>query len=240
MTLELPITNRTHAVLHLFGLNIYITDTVITTWIIMGVLIIFAVIVRIKVNRFNDVPKGFQNVIELLVEAFDNYLKNITGEKLSFLGYWFFTVFAFILISNISGLVFVGLLRPPTADWSMVFALALVTFFLIHIMALKYRGREYLKSFAKPYYMAFLFLPINIISELAKPISLSFRIFGNILSGVVIIALIYNVTPFFARIGLPIVLHGYFDLFAGILQAYIFVTIGLTFIANAVVSDEPN
>ena len=236
--MELPIMNRTHAVLDLFGLNINITDTVIATWIIMSVLITFAVIVRIKMRKFKDVPKGFQNVVEFLVESFDNYLKGITGEKLSFLGYWFFTVFVFILLSNLSGILFIGLIRAPTADWSMVFALALVTFFLIQIMALKYRGAEYLKSLAKPYYMAFLFLPINIISELAKPISLSFRIFGNILSGVVIIAIVYNITPFFARIGFPIILHGYFDLFAGFLQAYIFVTIGLTFIANAVTPDE--
>ena len=232
--MDIPIGNRTHAVLHLFGLEFWITDTVISTWVIMGFLITLAVVVRIKMKKWGDVPKGFQNVIELLVEAFDNYIKNSLGEKLKFLGYWFFTVFIFVVISNIISVLTIGILRPPTADWSMTFALALVTFFLIQVMAVKFRGLEYFANFAKPYPAFFLFLPINILGELARPISLSFRLFGNILAGVVIIALIYNITPFFARFFFPAALHLYFDLFAGLLQAYVFTTLGLTFIAGAI------
>ena len=232
--MDLPIGNRTHAVLQLFGLNFWITDTVIATWFIMGLLITLAVVVRIKMRKFQDVPKGFQNFIEMLVEAFDNYIKQQVGEKLSFLGYWFFTVIAFVMLSNIVGVLSIGILRPPTADWSMTFALALVTFFLIQIMAVKFRGGEYFANFAKPYAGFILFLPINILGELARPISLSFRLFGNIVAGVVIMALVYNITPFFARFVLPAALHLYFDLFAGILQAYVFTTLGLTFIAGAI------
>ena len=232
--MELPIGNRTFAVLRLFGLEIWITDTVISTWVIMGILITFAIIVRIKMRKFKDVPKGFQNVVEMLVEAFDNYIKNAVGEKLRFLGSWFFTVFLFVIISNIVGFLSIGILRPPTADWSMTFGLALVTFFLIQVMAVKFRGFEYFANFAKPYPAFLLFLPINILGELARPISLSFRLFGNILAGVVIMALVYNITPFFARFFFPAALHLYFDLFAGILQAYVFTTLGLTFIAGAI------
>ena len=224
-----------HAVFRIGELEIWITDTVIATWIIMGVLIAFAVAVRIKLSKFKDVPRGFQNVAEMLVEVFDNYVRSAAGEKLAFLGYWFFTVFLFVLFSNISGVLFVNAIRPPTADWSMTFALAFVTVVLIHAMGAKYRGAKYLKSFFEPY--PFLF-PLNLIGEIAKPISLSFRLFGNILSGLIIMGLVYGITPFFARFGVPAALHVYFDLFAGILQTYVFVTLGLTFISEAAAVEE--
>ena len=238
LDLDLPIGNRTHAVFYLFGQPIWITDTVISTWAIMGALIIFAIIVRIKMKKFKEVPKGFQNVIEMLVEAFDNYIRNSAGEKLTFLGYWFFTVFTFVILSNIVGVLSIGILRPPTADWSMTFALALATFILIQVVAVKFRGGEYFANFAKPYPAFFLFLPINLLGELARPISLSFRLFGNILAGVIILALVYNITPVFVRFFFPAALHLYFDLFAGLLQAYVFTTIGLTFISGS--SQKPN
>ena len=218
-----------HAVLRIGGLEIWITDTMIATWVIMGVLIAFALIARAKMKKFSDVPRGFQNIVEMIVEVFDGYVRGMAGEKLAFLGYWFFTVFLFILFSNLSGILFVDTIRPPTADWSMTFALALVTVVLIQVMGIRYQGREYLKSFIKPYVF---FFPINIIGEIARPISLSFRLFGNILSGLIVMALVYNVTPIFLRFGIPAALHIYFDLFAGILQTYIFVTLGLTFIAG--------
>jgi len=85
------------------GHQIWINDTIISTWIVMGVLIAFAIVVRIKIRKFKDVPKGFQNVVEALVEVFENYLRSTAGGKLMFLGNWFFTVFVFVLISNLSG-----------------------------------------------------------------------------------------------------------------------------------------
>ena len=200
----------------------------ISTWMIMAVLIAFAVIVRIKLKSFKDVPKGFQNVVEFLVETFENYLRTTVGDKLMFLGNWFFTVFAFVIVSNLSGLI--PTFRPPTADWSMTVMLALCTFFLIQFLAIKYRGGEYLRTFLAPFP---IFLPMNIISEIARPISLSFRLFGNMLSGLVMMALIYNQLLVPARFVIPAALHLYFDVFAGVLQTYIFCTLGLSFIAGS-------
>ena len=234
MNEELSFDIVNHAVLKIGSLEIWITDTIIATWVIMGMLITFAIVVRVKMRKFKDVPKGFQNVVELLVEAFDNYVKGIAGEKLAFLAYWFSTVFIFVLLSNLSGLFSAGLLRPPTADWSMTLALALVTVTLIHAMGIKFRGGSYIKSFFEPYVF---FFPLNLIGEISRPISLSFRLFGNIVSGFIVMALIYNVAPVFVRFGIPAALHVYFDIFAGILQAYIFVTLGLTFIAGATAED---
>jgi F-type H+-transporting ATPase subunit a len=230
--IDLEIKNR--AVFNLFGLEIWITDTTVGTWIIMGILISFAIFVRIKVRKFKEVPKGFQNAIEALVEIFETYLRSTVGDKLMFLGNWFFTLFIFILLSNLSGL-FPGM-RTPTADWSMTFGLALVTFVLIQVMGVKYRKAGYIKNLFAPlpwWCPIPLFLPINLIGELARPISLSFRLFGNMLAGLIMMSLIYALTPIFTQLFIPSFLHAYFDLFSGILQTYIFVTLSMTFVAGA-------
>jgi len=224
----LDINIKIHGSVKIGAIEVYITDTIISTWIIMGLLILLAIVVRIKVRSFKDVPRGFQNAIEALVELFDNYVRTTVGDKLMFLGNWFFTVFTFVLISNISGII--PGIRPPTADWSLTVALAIVTFVLIHAMGVKYRGSEYVKSLFKP---MFLFFPINLIGELARPISISFRLFGNMLAGLIMMSLLYAMAPVIARFILPAALHAYFDIFAGMLQTYIFVTLSLSFIGGA-------
>ena len=84
----------------------------------------------------------------------------------------------------------------------------------------------------------FLFLPVNIISEFATPVSLSLRLFANILSGTMMMALIYGLLPKFILIAWPAALHGYLDVFAGALQAYVFSMLTMVFIANAADIDE--
>lgn len=212
------------AVVKLFGVEIWITETYVSTWIIMAVLIGLAIVVRVQLKKFTDVPKGFQNAVETAVEFFDNFVRSSAGERLMFLGNWFFMVFAFLLFSNLSGLV--GL-RPPTADWSTAFAFAITTFFLIQVMGAIYNGKAYAKGFIEPF---FLFLPLNIIGELARPISLSFRLFGNILGGMILISLLYGLAPIFVRFVVPAALHAYFDIFSGVLQTYIFCVLSLSFI----------
>ena len=219
---------KNHAVLRIGGIEVWITDTTIFTWVIMAVLMTFAVIVRIKLKKFKEVPTGFQNVVESLVEIFDNYLRTTAGDKLMYLGNWYFTVFIFILISNLSGII--PGFRPPTADWSMTVMLALVTFFLIQILGARYRKGEYVKSFFRPMP---LFLPINLIGEIARPISLSFRLFGNMLAGLIMMSLIYEKLIVYARFVIPAALHVYFDIFAGVLQTYIFCTLSLSFIGSS-------
>jgi len=225
---------KNHAVLNLFGFEVWITDTMISTWIIMGILITFALIVRIRVHKFKDVPTGFQNVVEALVETFENYLRTTIGDKLTFLGGWFFTLFIFILLSNLSGL-FPGM-RTPTADWSMTVGLALVTFFLIQIMGIRYRKAKYFKDLFAPlpwWVPVPIFFAINLIGELSRPISLSFRLFGNMLAGLIMMSLIYALFPVVLTFAVPSFLHAYFDMFSGVLQTYIFITLSMTFIAGA-------
>lgn len=88
-------------VVEIAGVEIWITETIFNTWIIMLLLIALAVIARIKLRKFKEVPAGFQNLIEAVVETFDNFAGNTLGGKLSYIAPWFFMVFIFILLSSI-------------------------------------------------------------------------------------------------------------------------------------------
>ena len=219
-------------VLNAFGIEIWITETIFNTWIIMLLLIIIAVIVRVKLRKFKETPAGFQNIVEIAVESIDGLVSSAAGEKFMVLGNWFFMVFAFVLMSSLAGIF--GL-RPPTADWATPFALALATFILTHVMGIAHRKGKYLKSFFEP---TFIFFPLNIIGELSRPISLSFRLFGNVLAGMILMTLVYGIAPMFLRFVIPAALHAYFDLFSGVLQTYIFCILSLTFIGAAASSAE--
>lgn len=209
------------------GEEFWITETIVNTWLIMLFLIVVAIIVRIKLRNFKLVPKGFQNAIEAVVEMFDNFVKNTLGEKLSYIAPWFFMVFMFLLWSALFSIF--GM-RAPTADWATTFAFALVSLILMFFMGFKHRKGDYLKTFFEPH---FVFFPMNLIGELAKPVSLSFRLFGNMLSGTIILTLYYALTPVLIQFGIPSLLHGFFDVVLGALQTYIFVILSLMYIKGA-------
>lgn len=217
-------------IFNIFGTDVYLTQTVVTTWVIIAALFIFAFIVRIKLNNFTEKPTGFQNIIEAMVEFFHNFVVGSMGERYSYFENWFFGVFAFILFSNISGLL--GF-RPPTADLATTAAATAATFFLIHFMGIFTQKGGYFKSYLEPIP---LMLPMNIISELSTPISLSFRLFGNILGGFIIMGMVYSL-PIYFKVAIPAVLHVYFDLFAGCLQTVIFVMLSMTFIKDKIAED---
>lgn len=212
---------------YLFG-KIPITQTVVTTWVIMIVLILIALVFRIKMKNYKYRPEGSQNVIEAIVETMDNFVSSTMTERYAYFGKWFFGVFVFILVSNLSGLL--GF-RPPTADLCTTIAVTLTTFFLIHFMGITKGKGGYFKGYLEPLP---ILLPINIISEVATPISLSFRLFGNILGGMVIMAMVYMALPIFVSIGIPAALHIYFDVFAGCMQTFIFVMLSMTFIKDKI------
>lgn len=214
-------------VLNVGGVEIWITETIFNTWIIMSILIVFAIIARIKLRSFKVIPSGFQNIVEAIIEVFDNFATDTLGEKLSYIAPWFFMVFAFLLSSSLFS---VFGLRAPTADWATTFALAFASFILMLFMGLKHRKGEYLKSFFEPH---FIFFPLNLIGELAKPVSLSFRLFGNVLSGTIILTLYYALTPLLVQFGIPSLLHAFFDVVFGALQTYIFVIISLMYVKGA-------
>lgn len=218
-------TNKNLAVLfEIGGTKFYLTQTLVATWIVMGILILFAIVVRIKLLKFKEVPKGFQNVVEIMVETMDNFTVGTMGESYRHFGGFFFGIFAFIICANYSGLL--GL-RPPTADVATTGALAITIFVITHATGIKRRKLGYLKSFIEPNP---IFLPINLIGEVSNVLSLCFRLFGNMLGGVIILGLAYQMFPTLLKFVVPSALHAYFDLFAGALQAFIFTVLSMTFI----------
>jgi len=219
------------------SITIYITETLLVMWLVIALFVAFAVVVRIKSKKWEAMkkPSGLQNAVEFLVTGFEGMFKNSAGDTVIYLAPWFFTLFAFLIVANTIGVL--GL-RPPTADWSMTFPLALTSLILIQYAGLRHRPKNYLKGFLKPHWaVAFLFLPINLMGELAKPIALSFRLFGNILGGLILMSLLYTLPPFVFRIGFPAFLHAYFDIAVGILQAFIFTVISITFVGLAATED---
>lgn len=216
-----------YGTVELFGRTFGISRTIVTTWFFMIVLIVIAIILRLGLKNYKDKPKGGQNVVEMLVEAMDDFTRSNMGEKYAYFGKWFFGVFTFILLSNLSGLL--GF-RPPTADLGTTAAITVTTFFLIHFMGITKGKLGYFKGYFEPIP---ILLPINIISEFATPISLSFRLFGNILGGMIIMSMIYSL-PIWLNFGIPAVAHIYFDVFAGILQTVIFCMLSQLFIKDKI------
>ena len=212
----------------LFGHEVWITTSHVCILIVMLVLMGFSFVVKHKMKTATEVPGKFQNVVELLVETLDGMVKGTMGKNAGKLVDYISTIFIFILMCNISGLF--GL-RPPTADYGTTLALGLITFFMIHIAQFKYqKPKQIWKDMCSPLPPWLpIWFPINLISEVAVPISLSLRLFANVLSGTFMMALVYGLLSKFAVIW-PAALHVYFDLFSGAIQTYVFCMLTMTYV----------
>ena len=215
-----------------FGQTVWITTTHACLFIVIMMIVIFCLLANRAVKHATEVPGAFQNVVELIVEMLDNMIKGVMGKNAAGFANYIGILFMFILLSNISGLF--GL-RPPTADYGVTLALGLITFTLIHFNKFKHQKVSgVIKGLCDPWP---IWAPINIISEIAVPISLSLRLFANVLSGTVIMALVYGLLRIIA-IGWPAALHVYFDLFSGAIQTYVFCMLTMTYVTQACETEE--
>ena len=211
----------------IFGQTCWITTTHVCLLIVMIILIGFFIAANRKISQAKEVPDGFQNVVELIVEKLDGMVQSVMGVNSPKFVNYISTIFMFILMSNISG---VFGLRPPTADYGVTFALGIMTFGTIWFNKFKHQHVSgVVKGLCEPWVF---WIPINIISELAVPVSLSLRLFANVLSGTIIMALVYGLLGWIATFW-PSVLHVYFDLFSGAIQTYVFCMLSMTFIGQA-------
>ncbi|MBR5247754.1 MAG: F0F1 ATP synthase subunit A [Lachnospiraceae bacterium] len=219
-----------------FGHEVWITTTHVCLMIVMIILISFSIVAGSVMRKGTEVPGGFQNVVELIVEKLDGMVDMTIGKNAAKYYNYIGTVFIFILFSNISGLL--GL-RPPTADYGVTFPLGVLTFILIHYNQFKYqKPKDIWKDMCSPLPPWLpVWLPINVISEIAVPISLSLRLFANILSGTIMMTLVYGLLGWIAAIW-PAALHVYFDLFSGAIQTYVFCMLTMTYINNAIGETE--
>ena len=213
-----------------FGHTVWITTTHICLLIVMLCLIVFSIVAGRKMKKASDVPSGCQNFVALIVEKLDGMTRSVMGKNARKFGNYIGTVFVFILICNLSGLF--GL-RPPTADYGVTLPLGVLTFVLIRFNQFKYnKPKAIWKDMCSPLPPWLpIWFPINVISEIAVPISLSLRLFANVLSGTVMMALIYGLMSTIA-IGWPAALHVYFDMFSGAIQTYVFCMLTMTYINN--------
>lgn len=209
--------------------EIFLSETITSTFFAAIILIILGLVVRSKLKKaeVDEEPKGFLNIVEAYVEMVTNLVESTMGEKNLKFGPFIFMLFSFLIVANLMGLI--GL-QSPTADYSVALALALITFMLIQVFGIISSGGlfKYLKTFFQPFK---LMMPLNLVSELSNPVSLSFRLFGNILSGGLIMSLIHAGLGRLAPIIAP-PFHMYFDIFAGLLQAFIFVMLTMVFLSE--------
>lgn len=231
LCLDVSLGVKAYAKVNLFGHGFYITTTHISMIIVMVLILIFAFAVNRKVKKAdpNEVPGTLLNIAELLVESLDSLVVSNMGAKhaprfANYVG----TIAAYIFLSNISGLF--GL-RAPTADFGVTLPLALVTWVMIQYNGFKYQKFGKIKGLFEP---IFLFFPINLISEFATPVSMSLRLFGNILSGSVMLSLVYGLMPKVLTLIWPAFLHAYLDLFSGAIQTFVFMMLTMVFIADAI------
>ncbi|MDD3206329.1 MAG: F0F1 ATP synthase subunit A [Lachnospiraceae bacterium] len=211
-----------------FGQTVWITTSHVCVLLVMLVIIGFGIAANRAIKHATEVPGTFQNIIELIVEKLDGMVDTTMGKNGANFRNYIGTIFIFILFSNISGLL--GL-RPPTADYGVTLPLGVMTFTLIHFNKFKHQKVSgVLKGLCDPWP---IWAPINIIGDIAVPISLSLRLFANVLSGTVMMALIYGLLSKIAIIW-PAALHVYFDLFSGAIQTYVFCMLTMTYVSDAI------
>lgn len=227
--------------------KLQISETMVVSWIVMLIITGFCIWLTHDL-KVENISKR-QALAEMLVEKAKSFVIGNMGEKFK---HFVPFVAALFLTSVISNLISLIGLRSPTADLSTEASWAVVVFIMITSQKIKTNGvGGYLKDFTTP---IAIMTPFNVLSELATPISMACRHFGNILSGVVINGLIYGalalastkllglipgiVGDVLAKIpildvGIPAVLSVYFDWFSGVMQAFIFVMLTTMYIANA-------
>ena len=214
------------------GSDVWITTTAVSTCIITIILLVFGIVVGSKFKKANEVPTGIQNFIEMTIEALNGMADSILGENRSRFINYIGTIFMFILVCNISG--FMGM-RAPTADYGVTFCLGFFTFVIVQFQGIKNHGFGHFTGLFQPIPVLF---PINLIGEFANPISISLRLFANLLSGVIMLGLwygVYNITMgltpiLITQLGLPSFLHAYCDLFSGAIQTYVFCMLTMVYV----------
>jgi F-type H+-transporting ATPase subunit a len=209
--------------IQLFGLNlVFNVETIIMTWIVMASLIVLGFMATRKIDFL---PNPFQAFGELVVSAMYELCVDALDEEL---GKRYFplicALFMFLLLSNWLGII--PKLSEPTKDLNTPLGMGIMGFFIAHHAGIREKG---LKQYAKEYLEPIFFMaPLNVIGELAKVVSISFRLYGNILGGAIIILVVSHLIY---SLILPPFLICFFSLFVGTIQAFVFTMLTLVYIS---------
>ncbi len=200
-----------------------INATVFYTWIVMAVLTVASMLITRNLRA--DVPPGrWRTMLEVIVQGIESQIEEVAQGPSRYLLYYAGTLFLFVAVSNL--LLVVPGFEPPTASLSTTTALALSVLIAVPIFGITSRGvGGYLRTYVQP---SVIMLPFNIISEFSRGISLAIRLYGNIMSGAVIAAILLGVAPFFFPVVMDVL-----GLLTGMIQAYIFAILATVYISSA-------
>ena len=200
-----------------------LNGTIVFTWVVMALLTVIAWLVTRRLSTGTELSR-WQNFLEVLVTGIRDQVRELShqepGRYLPFVG----TLFLFIATANLLNVV-PGYMAP-TGSLSTTTALAICVFFAVPVFGIAYEGPlNYLRHYIKP---TWLMLPFNVVGEISRTIALAVRLYGNIMSGTVIVAILLGLTPYF----FPIVMQ-LLGLLTGMIQAYIFAVLAMVYIASA-------
>lgn len=234
--------------------DLALTSTITNSLLVVVSLTIFFIICSIIIKKADPTKpsKGIMWMLELIYSELHKFTSNSIGDKEQKFVTFVITVASYLAVANLVGLIS---LMPPTTDINITVALAISALTYIMFIGIFSKGLlGYLKDtfigeVPKP--MLILFIPISIVGELSKIISLSFRLFGNIVSGALLLGLLTGLLTWLFSAGVPFggilsgalslsllpVLNAYFDIFAGLMQTFIFCTLTTMWIKTAVVSE---
>lgn len=203
---------------------ITINLTIVTTWVLMVLMVVSARLVTRRLKSDIHISH-WQCFLEMIVTGINKQIKDIGLDKpeqyIGFIG----TLFLFIAVANLS--IILPYYEPPTASLSTTAALAICVFISVPFFGIEKSGlRGYLKSYLQP---TFIMLPFNLISEISRTLALAVRLFGNIMSGGMIVGILLSIAPFL----FPVIMNA-LGLLTGIVQAYIFGILATVYIAAAV------
>jgi len=199
-----------------------VNATIAWTWLVMALLTVGSWALARGLRTGEALSRG-QNLLEAVVSMIEQQIGDVSGQNarpfLPFIG----TLFLFIVVSNILSIV--PGYRPPTGSLSTTAALAICVFVAVPVFGIQQQGlRSYLRQYAQP---SLIMLPFTIIGELSRTLALAVRLFGNVMSGTVIAALLLGVAPLL----FPVVMQA-FGLLIGVIQAYIFAILAMVYIAS--------
>ena len=234
--------------INLFGLTFPISDSIIVMWMVMVVMITLAIVFT---RNLKTIPTGKQNVVELVVGTINNLIKGNIGHHWKDFAPYFGTIILFLIFANTAGIFSIlptgeelfkitGIeffehlphfaIVPPTKDLNVTVTMALMTVTLVALSGIKYKGLfGWFKSFLHP---SPVMLPFHILDYGTRTVSLSLRLFGNMLAGYIVVEMLYE-GAFFVKPVIPFA-SVFFDLFDALLQAYIFVFLSSIYIREAI------
>lgn len=200
-----------------------INSTLVNTWLVMALLVVISWLVTRNLKP--DVPPNrWRTALEVIVKAIQGQIEEISLKSARHVLYFAGTLFLFIALSNLLGVI--PGFTPPTSSLSTTVALALSVLIAVPLFGVASGGvKHYLKTFIQP---SVIMLPFNIIGEFSKGVSLAVRLYGNVMSGAVIAAILLSIAPFF----FPVIMD-MLGLLTGLIQAYIFAILATVYISSA-------